>query len=80
MPRATVTSRGQTVIPKPIRDHLGLQPGDCVDFVVLDGGEVLVRPATEDVRGLKGFLHVQGRRTVSVRAMQAAVRRRAHGA
>ncbi len=80
MPRATVTSRGQTVIPKPIRDYLGLQPGDSVDFVVQDGGEVLVRPATEDVRGLKGMLQIAGRKPVSVGTMQAAVRRRAGGA
>lgn len=76
MPRAMVSSRGQTVIPKPVRDHLGLQPGDAVEFVVQDDGEVLVKPATEDVRKLKGMLGMSGRKPVSLRAMRAAIRRR----
>jgi len=46
MPPATLSSKGQTVIPKEIRNHLGLQPGDALDIVVQDNGEVLIRPAT----------------------------------
>jgi antitoxin PrlF len=60
MPTATLTSKGQTVIPKAIRDHLGLHPGDALDFVVQDNGDVLIRPATEDIRRLKGLLHRPG--------------------
>lgn len=77
MPTATLTSKGQTVIPKAIRDHLGLQPGDSLDFVVQDSGEVLIRPATEDIRRLKGLLHRAGRLPVSVREMNQAIRK--HG-
>jgi antitoxin PrlF len=76
MPKATVSSRGQTVIPKPVREHLGLRPGDEVEFVVRDDGEVLVKPATEDVRKLKGILRRAGRKPVSLQAMNAAIRRR----
>ena len=76
MARATMTSRGQTVIPKPIREHLGLHPGDEVEFILQNDGEVLVRPATEDVRGLKGLLRAPGRKPVSLQAMREAVRRR----
>lgn len=79
MARATVSSRGQTVIPKPVRDHLGLRPGDEVEFLVRDDGEVLVKPATEDVRKLKGILHRAGRKPVSLRAMREAIRRRGSG-
>ena len=79
MARATVSSRGQTVIPKPVREHLGLQPGDEVEFIVRDDGEVLVKPATEDIRKLKGMLHRAGRKPVSLQAMKAAVRRRGSG-
>ena len=53
MPTATMSSKGQTVIPKAIRERLGLQPGDAVDFVVQDDGDVVLRPALEDVRRLK---------------------------
>ena len=76
MPTATLTSKGQTVIPKAIREHLGLQPGDALDFVVQDNGEVLLRPATEDIRRLKGLLHRPGRPPVSVAEMNRAIRNR----
>ena len=53
MPTATMSSKGQTVIPKAIRERLGLRPGDALDFVVQDDGDVVIRPALEDVRRLK---------------------------
>ena len=31
---ATITSKGQTTVPKPVRDHLGLKPGDKVRFFI----------------------------------------------
>ena len=77
MPTSTMTSRGQTVIPKLIREHLGLHPGDVIDFVVADDGGVLVRPAVEDVRRLKGLLQRPRRGAVPVQAMNQAIRRRA---
>lgn len=76
MPKATLTSKGQLVIPKAIREQLGLRPGDKLDFVVQDDGDVLIRPATEDVRRLKGLLHRPGRKPVSVAAMNQAIRKR----
>jgi len=76
MAKATLTSKGQLVIPKAIREHLGLRPGDKLDFVVQDDGDVLIRPATEDVRRLKGMLHRPGGKPVSVAAMKQAIRKR----
>jgi len=76
MPTATLTSKGQMVIPKIIRDRLGLHPGDTLDFVVQDSGDVLIRPATDDVRRLKGLLHRPGRAPVSLEDMEKAIRRR----
>ncbi len=76
MPTATLTSKGQTVIPKAIRDHLKLQPGDALDFFVQDNGEVLIRPATEDIRRLKGLLHRSARSPVSVAQMNQTIRNR----
>ena len=32
MPTSTLTTRGQTTIPKPIQEALGLQLGDRVEF------------------------------------------------
>jgi antitoxin PrlF len=76
MATATLTSKGQMVIPKPIREYLHLHAGDNVDFLVQDNGDVLVRPAVEDVRHLKGILFKVGRKPVSLKTMQEAVRQR----
>ena len=76
MPASTLTSKGQTTIPKDVRDHLKLQAGDAIDFVIEPDGSVVVRPATVHVRELKGILHRKGMKAVSVTAMNAAVRKR----
>lgn len=47
-----LTVKGQVTIPKRVRDALGLKPGDGVDFVLDERGEVVVRragPAPERV-------------------------------
>ena len=77
MPSSTLTSKGQTVIPKAIRDHLGLHPGDELDFLVHNGGEVVIRPAALDIRQLRGALHRPGQKPVSLAKMNRAVRMRA---
>jgi antitoxin PrlF len=79
MPSATVTSKVQITLPKAIRDLLRLDAGDRVDFVVQDDGTVVLRPATVDVRELKGLLHRKGIKPLSVEAMNAVIRRRAVG-
>lgn len=76
MATATLTSKGQLVIPKPIRDYLNLHAGDTLDFMVQENGEVLMRPAIEDVRNLKGVLYKPGRKPVALDAMHQAIRQR----
>jgi antitoxin PrlF len=76
MPTSTMSSKGQTVIPKAIRERLGLQPGDALDFVVQDDGDVILRPALEDVRRLKGVLRRASRAPVTVQEMNRAIRER----
>jgi antitoxin PrlF len=70
---ATLTSKGQTTIPKEIRDLLGLAPGDKLDFVVEADGRVVLRPATRDVRELKGMLRKKSRKPVSLEEMDRAI-------
>lgn len=41
MPIATMTSKGQTTIPKEIRDHLNLKPGDQITYTV-EGDRVVI--------------------------------------
>lgn len=38
MEESTITSRGQTTLPKPVREALGVAQGDRVRYVILDGG------------------------------------------
>jgi len=76
MSTATITSKGQTTIPKAVRDHLHLQSGDRVEFVVT-GDVVVLRPATRKVTDLKGFLPRPKKKNVTLAAMDAAIRKRA---
>lgn len=79
MPASLITSKGQTTIPKRIREHLHLQPGDRIDFVVEENGKVVLEPATLDVGDLEGILHRPGMKTVSVEDMKKAVAKRFKG-
>ncbi len=77
MAESTITTKGQCVVPKKIRDYMHLNPGDKIDFVIREDGEVYVRPVTLDVRELKGQLKELGRKPVSLDEMEKAVRKRA---
>ena len=72
MPESTVTSRGQTTLPRDVRAALGLKAGDRVRYLILDGGEVrLVR--SQPLAGLAGLLQDRVARVVSLEEMEAAV-------
>jgi antitoxin PrlF len=76
MPSSTLTSKGQTTVPKEIRDYLKLQTGDQIDFLIRSDGAVVMRPATLHVRELKGILHRKNMKPVSVDAMNETIRKR----
>ena len=38
MIESTITSRGRTILPKPVREALGVSSGDRVRYVILDDG------------------------------------------
>jgi AbrB family looped-hinge helix DNA binding protein len=78
MSAATLTSKGQITIPLAVRRKLGLDTGDRVEFVELAPGEFALKPATEDVRSLKGMIRPPAR-PVSIAAMNAAIKRRGSG-
>lgn len=76
MPSAAITVKGQTTIPKKIREHLNLHAGDQLDFVIEDSGKVIIRPATIDVKELEGLLHRPGMKAISVKEMKAVIKKR----
>lgn len=79
MPTATVTSKGQITIPKEIREHLQVHPGDSVDFVVLEDGRVILKQATLEIQALEGILHRPGMRKITVGEMNQIIRSRGAG-
>lgn len=50
---AKLSSKGQTTIPKKVRDYLRLSPGDRVLFVIREG-EVVLQPVTQTLLDLRG--------------------------
>ena len=56
MVESTITSKGQTTLPKSIREALGVGPGDRVRYVILDG-EARIMPLRPIVRLFGAFKH-----------------------
>ena len=66
---ATLTSKGQTTIPKEIRDSLGIKPGDRMTFTLMPDGTVVMRVKRKSVMNLAGVLHKKGRKPVPIAEM-----------
>jgi len=66
---ATLTSKGQTTIPKEIRDSLGMQPGDRMTFTLMSDGTVILRLKRKSIMELAGGLHRKRRKPVSIEQM-----------
>lgn len=56
MATAVLTSKGQITIPKEVRERLGVDTGDRVEFVETEGGVFTMVAATRDIRELKGII------------------------
>ena len=69
---SAITVKGQATIPKPIRDLLGLQPGDRVKFFVHPDGSVVLLPkiSASEVRGM---VKSRNSRPVTTEQMTGAV-------
>lgn len=63
---ATLTSKGQTTIPKEIRDSLGMKPGDRMTFTLMPDATVVMRLKSKSITELAGMLHKKGRKPVPV--------------
>ena len=75
MSTSTLTSKGQTTIPKDVRKRLNLHTGDRLEFVIDEDGRVLVLPASIDASELAGMLKPPVR-PISVKDMNRAIRKR----
>lgn len=59
-----VGPKGQVVLPKVLRDELGIRPGDEVEVVRRDD-EIIVRPAIGSAAALRGLLKQPGGRPLT---------------
>lgn len=58
MYQSKITKKGQTTIPKKIREEIGLKPGDTVRFSIEDGAIQIRRLLS--ARSLYGSLKYEG--------------------
>ena len=73
MPIATLTSKGQLTMPQLVRETLGLEAGDKVDFVADPLGGYRVVPVRKDVKMLRGRFAGRVSHPVTIQAMNAAI-------
>lgn len=69
---SAITTKGQATIPKVVRDHLRLKPGDRVKFFIHPNGSVVLLPKLP-ASALKGMLKTPRRRPVTIEEMHVAV-------
>ncbi|MBW4053691.1 MAG: AbrB/MazE/SpoVT family DNA-binding domain-containing protein [Proteobacteria bacterium] len=63
---STLTSKGQTTIPKDIRDRLHMKAGDRMTFTLMPDGTVLLRIKNKSVMSLAGSLRRKGQKALPV--------------
>ena len=68
---SAITTKGQATIPKAIREHLGLKPGDRVKFFVHPNGSVVLLPKLP-AAALRGMLK-SSKKAVTVEMMNEAI-------
>jgi antitoxin PrlF len=76
MALATLTTKGQVTIPKVIRNSLKLNTGDKIEIILTEEREAIIRPVSKKVDDVFCKLHKNGRETVSLEAIDEAVRNR----
>ena len=63
---STLTSKGQTTIPKDIRDRLRMKTGDRMTFTLMADGTVLLRIKNKSVMSLAGSLRRKSQKPLPV--------------
>lgn len=75
---SAITVKGQATIPRVVRKHLGLKPGDRVKFFMHPDGSVVLLPKLP-AAALRGIVKSRRRRPVTIEAMNDAARQGAAG-
>ena len=69
---SAITIKGQATIPKAIREHLHLKPGDRVKFFIHPDGSVVLLPKLP-ASALRGILKSKRQRPVTIDEMGEAI-------
>ena len=75
MTTATLTSKGQITIPAAVRESLGVETGDRVEFVEVAPGRYELFAATRSVTELKSMFGA-ARKSLSIEEMNAVIAQR----
>jgi antitoxin PrlF len=75
---SAITVKGQATIPKEIREHLGLKPGDRLKFFLHPDGTVVLLPKVP-ATVLKGMVRSRRGRPVTTDQMAKAAAEGASG-
>ena len=74
-----MTSKGQVTIPVKVRNALGLDAGDRIQFAEVKKGQFAIVAAIRSVRELKGLFRGKRNKPVSIEEMNTAITKRASG-
>lgn len=78
MSESSLTTKGQTTLPKAVRHALELRPGDRLRYIILDDGQVRLMRMVP-VASLAGILRREGQQPVTLHDMEQAVAQGAAG-
>lgn len=75
MTSLTVTMKGQITLKKELLQHLGIQPGERIDFDKLPNGELRVKAAkpNETIDGFLGLLAGKTEKVATIEEINQAI-------
>lgn len=71
MSESTITAKGQTTVPREVREKLGAGPGTKLMWHVMPDGSLIVRAKTLSILDLAGSLKAPKGKRVSIEDMNA---------
>jgi AbrB family looped-hinge helix DNA binding protein len=71
MAESTITAKGQTTVPRQVRERIGAGPGTRLVWHVMPDGGLIVRAKTRSVLDLAGSLKAPKGKRVPIEAMNA---------
>ena len=69
MSESTITAKGQTTVPRQVRERLGAGPGTRLVWHVLPDGRLIVRAKTHSLIDLAGSLRSPKKKPVPIEDM-----------